>query len=457
MKKSFWNRRIPTLFAILVLVLGIGATTFLVQKGGYLPISATPSEEPKDVRISNITDASFTVSYFTNDRTTGAINYGTSANLGQSALDDRDQEFGKIESRKIHNFTIRNLSAVTKYYFVIISGKGNYTNNSSPFEVTTGPVISGEPPSQDPMSGIVIKPDGIPPEEALIYVVAEGSQVISTLTKPDGTFVLPLNSLKTSDLSSYFALELDTSFKLLSIGDGMFSNVKLSSLQAHPVPTFTLSNDYDFTIASAPQASASSQLSGFPPFEIRQATKEGPKILTPQKDQEFTDQKPQFKGTAIPNEEVQIVINSEEQIQTTVKADGNGNWVYRPQNDLSPGEHTITITTKDSSGIIKIIKQSFTVYASGTQISGDKGSPTPTPQPSITATPTPTPALSISAEPTQVLLTATPTQAPAQNLVITATPTLAPTGNSSIITFSIVGLLVTLFGGLIFLLTRGAI
>ena len=458
MRKSFWNRRIPTLFGILILALGIGITTFLVQKGGFIPILATVSEEPKDVRISNIKDSSFTVSYFTDDKTTGAISYGPTTAFGQSGIDDRDQQFGRIEPHKIHNFTIRNLQPVSKYYFVIVSGKGNYTNNSLPFEVTTGPLLSTDPPAEDPTSGKVITPNGISPEESIIYVVAEGSQVVSTLTKPDGTFVLPLNSLRSADLSSYFSLNLDTSLKLLAIGEGMFSNVKLSSLQAHPVPVITLSNDYDFTIETSPTSSSSAELSGFPPLETRQGTKEEPKILSPEKDQEFTDQKPQFKGTALPNEEVQITINSDEQIKTTVIADSKGNWTYRPQSDLTAGNHTITITTKDSTGIVKTIKQSFTVFASGTQVSGEKGSPTPTPIPSLTITvsPTPTPTLT-NVQPTETPVFISPTVSPIDSLIITATPSLPPTGSSSIMTVTIIGLLFTLFGGLIFLLTRGAI
>lgn len=460
MRKGFWDRRIPTLLGILVLALGIGATTFLVQKGGFFPISATVSEEPKDVRISNITDSSFTVSYFTDDKTTGVISYGTTTTFGQSGLDDRDQQFGKIEPHKIHNFTIRNLQPISKYYFVIISGKGNYTNNSLPFEVTTGPVLPIDPPTQDPTSGKIILPDGSPPEEAIVYIVAEGSQVVSTTTKPDGTFVLPLNSLRSVDLSSYFTLELDASLKLLAIGNGMISNVTLSSLQAHPVPLITLSNDYNFTLESSQTSSPSAELAGFPPIETRQAAKEGPTILSPEKNQEFTDQKPQFKGTALPNEEVQITINSEEQIKTTVTADGKGNWSYRPQSELTPGTHTITVATKDSSGIIKTIKQSFTVFASGTQIAGENGSPTPTPIPSWTLTPTTTftPTPTLVPQPSEIPLVTSPTAEPtATSLLITATPTLAPTGNSSIMTATVIGLLFTLFGGLIFLLTRGAI
>jgi hypothetical protein len=456
MRKSFWDRKIPTLLGILVLALGIGATTFLVQKGGFIPISATPSEEPKDVRISNITDTSFTVSYFTDGAITGVINYGTTTSLGQSALDDRDQEFGKIEPHKIHNFTIRNLSPVTKYYFTIVSGKGNYTNNSLPFEVTTGPALTGDPPPQEPLSGKINTAEGVPPTESLIYIVANGSQVVSTLAKPDGTYVLPLNSLRTTDLSSYFNLELDTSLKLLAIGDGMFSNVVLSILQSRPVPTITLSNDYDFSLTSN-LASPSSTLSGFPPLEIRQATKEEPQILTPEENQELTDQKPLFRGKALPNEEVQITVNSEEQIQTTVNADANGNWTFRPQSDLSPGQHTITIRTKNSSGILQTIKQTFTVYASGTQIPGEQGSPTPTPIPIATITLTPTPTTVITSTPTEAPVVVSPTVTPSDSLLITATPTLPPTGSSSIITLSVVGLLITLFGGLIFLLTRGAI
>ncbi|KKP80401.1 MAG: Hemagglutinin/hemolysin-related protein [Candidatus Levybacteria bacterium GW2011_GWB1_35_5] len=457
MRNSFWNKRIPTLLGIILIAIGLGVTTYLVKQGGLFSIRAGPTHEPKDVRISNITDTSFTVSYSTEDAVSGALNYGEDSSFGQSALDDRDQSLGKISPYNLHNITVRNLDPGKIYYFSIISSQDTYLNNSNPFEVTTGASIEDIPLEQNPMSGKLILPNGKAPGEAIIYVTAQGSQVISAMTKEDGTYLLPLNSLRTSDLTSYFKLNEGKILKILAIGENLTSNVILFSDQIDPVPAVTLSNNYDFTVNTLPKASDSARLEGFPSFsssqESQDSTKKNPRILTPQKEQGFTDLQPEFKGTAPANETVQITINSNEEIKAQIKADANGNWKYRPPTELSPGNHTVTITTKDTSGNTKTITQSFIVYASGNQIAGANGSPTPTQTPTSTPTVTIAPTTITPIEPT---LTPTPTETLSQ---FTPTPTtpLPPTGNATIITAGVIGLLITLIGGLLLLFSRGTI
>lgn len=468
MKNSFWNKRIPTLLGLILIIVGLGVTTYLVGQGGLFSIRAGPGHEPKDVRISNITDSSFTVTYTTEDLVTGALSFGESVNLEQSALDDRDQNSGKISPHKLHNITVRNLDPEKTYYFSIISGQDTYLNNSNPFEVVTGSPIDDTPLVQNPMSGKIILPNGKAPSESIVYLTTEGSQIISTLIRDDGTFLLPLNSLRTNDLSSYLKLEKGKMLKLLAIGEGLTSNAELFSEQIEPVPTITLSNNYDFTLNRQPKENGSTTLEGFPSFSSNQASSEpekrNPQILTPENKQGFTDQQPEFKGTAPANETVEIIINSEEEIKATVTTDANGNWKYRPTTELAPGDHTITITTKDAAGNTKTITQSFIVYASGNQIANANGSPTPTKSP----TPTPTiqniPAsITNTPEPTTkvtTVITESPTTSPSitsTQLTLTPTTPLPPTGNATIITAGVIGLLITLIGGLLLLVSRGTI
>ncbi len=462
MKQHFWNKRIPTFLGVVLIAIGLAVTTFLVKQGGLLSINANPSTQPENVRLTNITDSSFTVSYETSDSTFGVISYGQTSSLGQSGLDDRDQNSGNIVAHKIHNITVRNLSPLTKYYFSIISGKDTYLNNNSPYEITTGKQINDQPTDQEPAGGTVVLEGGGAPKEAIIYLTTDNSQVISTLTKEDGTFILPLNSLRNSDFSQYFQFNDETILRVLAIGEGKSSNVVLSILQAKPIPTITLSNNYDFTTTKPQSATNSGSLNSFPSFDSSQkenTSDQSPKILTPQKEQGFSDEQPQFKGTALANETVQITIHSDENIQATVKADSSGNWTYRPDKSLSPGNHTITIVAKDASGVSKTITQSFIVYASGTQLAGEAGSPTPTLKPTLTLTPTteptgnPTPTEVAELTPT-VTLSPTPTEV--SQLSPTPSPPLPPTGNPTIITLGLVGLAITLLGSLLFLFSRKA-
>lgn len=448
MKNNFWNKRIPTLLGILLIVIGIGVTTFLVKQGGFFGVNASPTEQPQNVRITNITDNSFTISYTTADNVIGSINYGTNSNLSQTALDERDQQ--AVSSHKIHSIFVRNLNPETKYFFTITSGQNTYLNNNLPFTVTTGPKISYAPPEQTPISGKIILPDGENPAEAILYLTTDSAQVISALVKNDGSYILPLNSLRTQDLSSYYTLSGSTSLKILVLGDSLISNVQLSFFEASPVPTITLSKNYDFAQTQNPVATSSADLQSFPSFSSTSSASQNqnPAILNPKDNQGLNDQQPDFKGTALPNEKVQVIIHSSTQIQANVTSDSNGNWNYRPSTPLDPGTHTITIITKDSSGLLQTISKSFEVFAAGQQINPPVISTTPTPTVSPTETPTPTPIISSpTPTPTEIINRITPTPTP---------KILPPTGNSSIIEVGFIGVIVSLIGGLLLLLSKGS-
>ncbi len=458
MKNSFWNKRIPTLLGLLVISLGVGLTTFIANKETLFQTNATSTEQPQNVRITNITGTSFTVSYTTGDKISGSVNYGKDQSLGLSALDTREKQSEGVKDYKVHNIEINSLTPLTKYYFTIISGQNTYLNNGQLFQVTTGPSLDNTSSSTKKIKGKLVLPNGNAPSEAIIYVTAENSEVVSALSTKDGTYEIPLGFVRTGDLSSYFVFTQSSSIKMLAFGDSLSSRISLLANQAESVPLITLSKDYDFISNDVSNASPTVSLESFPSLESTSSASKSkkPQILSPKRGEGFTDDQPLFKGTGLPKEDVQIIIHSDENIQTQIITDQNGNWSYRPKEALSPGDHTITMITRDVSGILRTITQSFVVYAAGTQIPNAVGSPTPTPsKPTITLTPTPTPTV-------VAFLTSTPTP----TLIITATPTpvsttsanlLPPAGNPFIITFGILGLLVSLAGGLLFLLSRGAL
>jgi hypothetical protein len=466
MKEGIWNKKIPTIFGIFIIVIGVGITTFLVNQGTIFKSNASASDQPKNVRITNITDTSFTASYTTEGQVPGSLNYGTSKALGQSALDDRDQQAGNLSNYNIHNVTVQRLSKQTQYFFTITSGQNSYSNDGQPFTVTTGPTLSN-PSSQTPITGKIILPDGTTASEALIYITMDGAQVISTLVKSDGSYILPLNSLRTADNSEYYTFPSDTNIKILAMADSLSSNASLSLTQIHPVPTLTLSNNYDFKTGEAP-ISIPASLTSFPSFESTASAKSSLDIITPKKNQSFTDQQPLFKGTGLPDQDVQIVIHSDNPTQTTVTTDTNGNWSYRPTAPLAAGNHTIAITTKNSSGILQTITQSFVVYAEGSQfVQSTTPVPTPssTPTPSASPKPSPIPTATLTVAPTittaptsAVVISETPTVSPSQTQTkggIEVSPTgktLPETGNSTIVTLGIIGTFISVTGGLLFLL-----
>ena len=471
MKSTIWNKHIPTLLGIGIITIGIAITSFLVKNGVIFSTRANLTLAPQNLKIANISDASFTISYSTKEPTTGSVNFGKDKNLGATILDDRDKESESVSPHKVHYITIVNLTPETSYFFSIASGQNTFLNdNNAPFEVSTGPTIEILSSVKHSISGQVISPNGKSTDEAIVYATTENAQTISTLIK-DGSYILPLNSLRTNDLSSYFAFGKNSIIKLLIVGDTLESNVSISAYQDN-LPTVTLSNNYDFTVNAMPIASKSGELVGFPSVPIKNLSgspaARTPQIILPKKDQKFSDQQPQFSGTAIPNGKVKLIIHSPENIQTEVATDANGNWKYRPTNPLSPGQHTISITTKDASGALKTITQSFIVFFSGTQVAEAATpsatpaliptptlplNPTPTKTPQTTVTPNP-PLLPTPTSTSSSLLTPSPTPT---KIILTPTPiiTIPPPGNSSILTVGILGIAITAIGLILFLLTLG--
>ncbi len=434
MKQPIWNRRIPTMAGMFLLLALIGGTIALVKTGVLFPIRASGSDEPQAVQVSNVTDTSFTVSYTTDSPAVGSVTYGPTTTFGSVSLDVRDTAGNESQPHTIHQITVTHLQPQTTYQFGIISGSTTFTNNGSPYSISTAPSGTSTPDKQSPITGRVINPNGNAPVEAIVYLTAPDSQLLSELVKPDGTYSIPIDTLRQSQLATFLPINNETLFTLQFAGEGLTSSVKMTMGTSNPVPDVTLSQDYDFTQATVetptPVASDSAQI-GLPEFTSNKSVNTSPGIISPQKDQEYADQQPDFTGTAPPGRTVDIVIHSTDLVHATVKADQYGTWSYRPTKPLTPGTHTIEITTRDEAGLIRTITQSFVVHAEGSQFTEPSVAPTETPVPSQSPTkPAVSPTRSVS--PTvpataTPLVSVSPSSTPSASPTAQATPTTLPT------------------------------
>lgn len=495
MRGSILDKRIPTLLGLILIVLGIGLTSFLVKSGIIITGRATPTSNPQNLKITNVSDTTFTVSYTTEASDTGSLFYGKDEKTGDTILDDRDLLLGKTNFYKIHYITVKNLQANTKYFFTILSGKDTFLNNNKPFDVTTAHPLGSKISSQKTLSGKVTLMDGNTPKESIAFVSGPNTNMLSTLVKNDGTYSLDIDLLRSTDLNSYLTLSENEVIQIKIVGDSGESNVKILAKQANSIPTIILSKDYDFTIENLAESqyeniASRSAGSSLPTSSSKVSYNGNPQILTPKKDEMFTDQQPLFKGTAMPGSTVIITIHSNQNIQEQVVTDSRGNWTYRPKVTLSTGQHTIIITTRDEFGMLRTINQSFNVYALGSQV---MESATPSATPSITIPPSPLPTRTPSTVPSQTItptriptsppiptsgLSPTSIPTPTSVVIITSTPFPTPTsisatsipiptnpigkggqtkppGNSSLLITSIIGITATVIGVLLFLLTKG--
>ncbi len=262
MRKTFWDKRIPTLLSILLIGISIVITSLLVKSNTVFVSRADVTQTPQNVKITNIADSGFTISFITEAESIALVNFGTDENLGQTSLDDKDQEEG-IRPLKVHNFTLHNLKPDTRYFFTITSGQNTFLNNNIPYETTTAPTPQITQAPQTPIKGKIVLPDGSKPKEALVYVNIDKAQEISSLVKTDGTYLLPLNSLLLKDLSYPVTLDANDVIKMIITNGALKSNVWVWASQINPVPVITLSQDYDFTLKPIQASSKSSDLPGF--------------------------------------------------------------------------------------------------------------------------------------------------------------------------------------------------
>lgn len=412
-QNTIWNRPIPRVFGIFILLSSLLTIFWLSRNVVLFGAKAALGNTPKDIQVSNITSKSLTVSYITDEAVNGTINYGPSTDLGAVAFDTRDTD--SPTPRKTHYVTVDNLTPNTKYFFTIASGDSVFQNDTVAYEATTTQTVPDEQsePPEIPISGSITLDGNITPEEAIVYLKTSDSQTLSSLLKPNGNYELKIGTLWKADLSEQISLTPKSKLNLRIIDPILESNISLLANEANPVPSIILSKDYDFTLGelASISSSGSAQISGFPIPADSEVASTDPVILTPKTNEKFTDQQPLFQGKAPPGSDIEILIESSHEITTSVQADENGTWQFRPDTKLEPGEHKITIKALDANGILKTLTRSFTVNAQGSQFTEPSVEPTPTT--AATATPTPTKAL--------------PTATPLPTTTSTPTPTLAPT------------------------------
>lgn len=403
---NIWRIKIPTIFGFILLIIGVIGGVYLVQKKGIWFLKAAPEAIPKQVKITNLSENSFTVSWTTDGEITGFVKYGESSSLEKTARDERDELSGTTTPFFTHYVKISNLQPATKYFFKIGSGRKLFDNRGRLYEVTTAPVL-GTPPAADTAYGTVVAPGGSPAAGAIVYLTLANSTLLSSLTKADGQWAIPLSVARTNHLNAYITYDRETSLEEIFVQGGHLgtSTAIANTQNDSPLPPITLGEIYDFRQTPSPTPAGGKfsleSLKTPPQLSERVA------ITNPEANEEVATQKPEIRGTGPANQKIKIVIESDEVFSDEVMVDENGNWRWTPPDNLSPGKHKITVSLKDGT----TISHSFIVLAA----EGDFPAFTSTPSATITPSPTGTITPSPTATPTVI-----PTVTPA--LIVTTTP-----------------------------------
>ncbi len=401
--------KIPTLVALVILLIGLVVTSFLTGQAQRLFLKADSSSVVGEIKTSNISDTSFTVSWVTDQPVSGSVSVNDGKGFSRPILDDRVQSGGADDKFNIHHVTTRFLKPSTSYTYKIISGSQEINDNS--YKITTSSSQNSEGGISTPIYGTILKSDQSPAAGVLVYVSINNSQPLSALTKSNGNWLITLNNAR--DLNGTLVnFKPKGDIETITVQGGVdgIAQVKTITGNDAPVPNIVLGQNYDFsTVIETPTPTPIQTITaGFTEEPIVSPT---PGILTPSDNGTLSDSQPTFQGTGIPGEVVQIIVHSDQNLSGSVVVGSDGRWKWIPPDNLTPGEHTVTIATTDGSGQTQNITKNFLVLASGTSVVESATpsatlAPTVTPSSTPTLTPTPTPVLptSGSTSPTTLLL-----------------------------------------------------
>ncbi|MBI4029453.1 MAG: fibronectin type III domain-containing protein [Candidatus Blackburnbacteria bacterium] len=353
------KKKILGILSFLVLLGGLPVAVFLALNRQDIRSSASLEEQPKEIKVTNISDNSFSVSWLTDKQTSGFIVYGDTDKLGLTAADDRDKS-GQTP-RNTHHVTVENLNPQTLYYFKIGSGSSAYDNSGSPFSITTAPSTSDPPAVAEPAFGKVVNQAGSPVPDALVYLTVQGGSPLSSYTRSDGNWLITLNNARIADLSTYIVYK--------SIGNAVdfyaqagtagTARATADTNNVRPMPNVMLGGTYSFgtqgsiaQVTSTPPAQTAA--SDFSLQNIKQASESAIplSVLVPGKGETVNTDQPTFSGTGKPGDVITITIHSSQIVTAQVTVGQDGKWSYTPDQSLATGQHTVTVAsgnTQDTS------------------------------------------------------------------------------------------------------------
>lgn len=438
------ERKIPTILGVILLVISLGAGVFLVNQKQIFRLGAAPGEEPKNVRITNITDTGFTLSWITDKATVGFVSYGE-GNTNSTATQDQDKQAQKT----VHHVTLSNLKEGKTYSFKIGSGKQTFDQNGKPWTQKT----PGKMPARtaELVSGIVKNEAGLAAGGAIVYITLQTASPLSGVTDSSGQYSLSLASLRSTDLSSFARYDGNSVLSVFVQGEnGKVSSAQVTVNSAKPVPAITLGQTHDFRKQTAPAGSGAPQATlelpqtspsaspetgtgGFniQPLSNPPATSGGKLTVDyPKEGETISSGKPEFRGTGLAGATLNITLTSPA-LTAKITIPQDKIWKWTPTKAIS-GKSTITVSSPDAQGKTQSVTRNFTV---GTSVGA----------PSFTATGSATPSASPTASPT-----ATPKATGSARVSLPSTEGGVPVSGDLTFTFVLFILgIVSTFGGIL--------
>jgi hypothetical protein len=223
--------KIPTLLAIFLISLFI-TSGFFFTGNSRSRFDNSPALPPKDVRISNISESSFTVSWTTDTQTQSSLVWGKEGKLTNTLEVSKENSF-------THWITINGLNPLTGYSFKIINGNSRYDNRGIPWHVTTGGDLATR--SRNMVFGKVATANNLVLKDVLVYVTVTGSSLLSTTTNKTGSFEVDISQARRSDLTVWQEVNKDSQLEFyVNAGPFGIASVVSYPTTSKPLPVIVI-------------------------------------------------------------------------------------------------------------------------------------------------------------------------------------------------------------------------
>ncbi|MBC7224200.1 MAG: fibronectin type III domain-containing protein, partial [Anaerolineae bacterium] len=254
-------------------------------------VRAAPLNAPiiSEVRVTNVRDVTFTVSWVTDEASDSRVLYGTTPALGNVAYDKR----GASYTGHTHYVEITGLTPGTPYYFDVQSGTTVDDNGGAHYQVTTGPTLS--PPSSDAVYGQVFMAGGtVPAVGTIVYITLQDNNgsgspgqaaPMSALVEASGYWHANLGNARVQTLDSYFSYSPSGDQLVLYAQGGPAGTAAqtVDTANDSPAPAMTLEGPTPTPTSTpfTPSPTATSTPSPSPTPTATSATPTGPLVPYP--------------------------------------------------------------------------------------------------------------------------------------------------------------------------------
>lgn len=233
------RKNLPTLLAVFILFTGTTLGVLLINAKTIFKLGAQNDTGPKNIRITNVTDSGFCISFATNDPARSFIKISDNRYfVGESQLLFRDL------SSDTHYYSVENLQPEKKYFIYInISGNDYFTDE--PIQALTGAKIDNYPEGQV-LYGKVYSSSGEEQNGAIVYAQSGNGCMLSAITSENGNFTITVSKTRNKAMTGYEKIDKDKTLIQLLVQKGVLtSSVTTYLTNAQPLPPIILGTNQD--------------------------------------------------------------------------------------------------------------------------------------------------------------------------------------------------------------------